>query len=328
MRSIKLPSWTKRLLGLDPVAVPPHVFALGAHGLAYGSFHKSSQGGFVFDVYRALDLDPGTFAQGPLGGPLHDPMAFEAQLRPFVAGLPDPPKSALLVLPDAWLRLSFLETGPLPRQREAQLEVLRWKLKRLVPFRVEDLRLSAVEVAPISGQAEPGRLLVGFGSEVLFSQLETAFRAAGVRLGVLTNVSLAVLAGLERNVAPGQLAALVIAQHESFTVSFFQGGEPVLYRFKGFTEEMPESVRASSVRRDLRLTTSYVREHFSTTPLARVFLVAPPELEDVWLSWLHEELDAPPEALAFEHLPLVRTTTGPTWPMTAQLLGAACLEVA
>lgn len=328
MRSTKLPSWTKRLLGLDPVAVPPHVFALGPHGLSYGSFHRSPQGGFVFDVFRALDLDPDTFVQGPLGGPLHDPRAFDSLLRPFVDGLPDPPKNALLVLPDAWLRLSFLETSALPRQREAQLDVLRWKLKRLVPFRVEDLRLSAVEVATISGQVEPSRLLVGFGSEVVLTQLENAFRAAGVRLGVLTNVSLAVLAGLERNLSAGQLGALVIAQHESFTVSFFRGGEPVLYRFKGFTEEMPDSVRASSVRRDLRLTTSYVREHFSDTPLARVFLVAPPELEDVWLSWLLEELDAPPEALAFEHLPLARMTAGPTWPQTALLLGAACLEVA
>lgn len=328
MRSTKLPSWTERLLGLEPAAVPPHVFALGPYGLGYGSFHKSPQGGFVFDVWRGLDLEPGTFVQGPLGGPLHDPRGFDAQLRPFVAGLPEQPKSALLVLPDGWLRLSFLEITDLPRQREAQLDVLRWKLKRLVPFRVEDLRLSAVEVAPIPGQAEPRRLLVGFGSELLLAQLENAFRGAGVRLGVITNVTLAVLAGLDRNVPAGQLAALVIAQHDSFTVSFFRSGEPVLYRFKGFTEEMPEPVRASSVRRDLRLTTSYVREHFSATALARVFLVASPELEDVWLSWLREELDAPPEALAFEHLPLVRTTAGPTWLETAQLLGAACLEVA
>lgn len=327
MRSIKLPSWTERLLGLDPVPVPPHVFVLAPGALRYGSFHRGAQGGFVFDTYRTLDLDPETFADGPLGGPLHDPGAFAQELQRFIAGLPGQVRQASLVLPDAWLRLSFLETDELPKRREAQLDVLRWKLKRLVPFRVDDLRLSAVEVAPLEGQEEPRRLLVGFGTELFLSQIEAAFRSAGVRLGAVTNVTLAVLAGLERNLRGDRLGALVMAGHGGYTVSYARGGEPVVYRHKSFAEAMPEPIRARSVRRDLRLTANYVREHFAGVAVERVFLVAPVELEDLWLEWLRDELDAEPEPLALEHFPLVRTQVGPTWLETAPLVGAACVEV-
>ena len=60
MRSTKLPSWTERLLGLDPIAAPPHVFTLTRGELAYGSFHRSD-GGYVFEAVAATPLDPETF---------------------------------------------------------------------------------------------------------------------------------------------------------------------------------------------------------------------------------------------------------------------------
>ena len=34
---------------------------------------------------------------------------------------------------------TFIETAELPKAAQLRDEVLRWKLKRLVPFRVEDL---------------------------------------------------------------------------------------------------------------------------------------------------------------------------------------------
>ena len=80
-------------------------------------------------------------------------------------------------------------------------------------------------------------------------------------------------------------------------------------------------------RRDLRMTASFVRQHFPEAPLRRVFLAAPLESEDLWLSWLYDELDVAPEPLSFEHFDLARTQVGPTWLQTAPLLGAVSLEV-
>ncbi|MEM7587144.1 MAG: hypothetical protein AAF560_27390 [Acidobacteriota bacterium] len=322
MRSTKLPSWTKRLLGLNPVASPPHVFSLDERQLRYGCFHRGPQG-FVYEAAESVDVPEGFFTEGPLGGPLATTSELPPLIEDVCRRLPEPVKEASLVVPDTWLRLTFSEIGELPRKTQAREDMLRWKLKRLVPFRIEDLRISAEPVTPFPNQEEPARLLIGFAVERLLTQIEDAFRATGIALGRITNTTLAVAASLEHALDPDSLVGLVTLQSDAYTLSFYRQGEPVLYRYKAITE----GVVGSSVRRDLRLTTSFLQQHFDDTPLRRLFLAAPQEEEEVWLEWLFEEFGITPEPLAFEHFDISRTQVGPTWLETAPLLGAASLEV-
>ena len=192
-------------------------------------------------------------------------------------------------------------------------------------LRVEDLRVSTRRVTPFPTQEEPLRLLVGFAIELLISQIEEAFAAAGVELGRITNTTLAVVASLEHAIPRGALAGLAVVQPDAYSLCFFRRGEPLIYRYKAFSEE---GARGTAVRRDLRMTASFIRQHFHGTVLERAFLAAPREVEDRWLEWLGDELDPVPEPLAFEHFQISRTQVGPTWVDTAPLLGAASLEVA
>lgn len=330
VRSTRLPSWIDRILGLNPAAAPPHVFALSRSGLRYGSFHRGDarrgESGFVFEAAAAVDLDPETFSDGLLGGPAREQQSFREQVRTFVRRLPVPVEQASLVLPDTWLRIIFTEAPELPRRMRDREEILRWKLKRLVPFRVEDLRIAALPVTPFPDQEEPQRLLLGFGIEILLAQLEGAFRSAGVELGRITNATLATLASLEHGVAPEDLAALVMVQEDAYTLTWFRAGEPLIYRYKALGE-LADGALAGAVRRDLRMTASFVARSFPDLTLARTFLAAAPEDEDRWAGWIYEELEAAPEPLGFEHFQLTRTQVGPTWLETAPLLGAASLEV-
>lgn len=323
MRSIKSPSWIDRLLGTHPTLPPPHVFALDARELRYGSFHYGTQG-FVFEASRRQPLPPAAIGSGPLGATLSEPRVFWEYLHTFVEDLPI--REASLVLPDTWLRLTFTEISELPRKSRARDEVLRWKLKRLVPFRVEDLRVSAIEVQPFPEQEEPYRLLLGFALESLASQLEGAFSAVGIEIGQITNSTLAILASLKHTVAADDLAALVMVQDDAFTLSYWYRGEPLIYRYKEFAEEKDRD-QALTVRRNLRLTTTYLRQHFPDLPLRRCFLAARSESEARWLEWLYDEIEVAPEPLAYEHFPLARTQIDLSWLETAPLLGAASLEV-
>ncbi len=315
--------WTERLLGLDPVPPPPHVFALDERALRYGCFHRGAQG-FVYEASHSLDVPAETLGHGPLGAPMHEPQNFMRLADELVEGLAGPIKEASLVLPDSWLRLVFTEVSELPRKRQAREEMLRWKLKKLVPFRIEDLRISATQVTPFPTQEQPVRLLVGFAVERLISQIEDAFAAVGVELGRVVNTTLALAASLEHTVEAQDLAGLVAVYPEAYTLSFFRRGEPLLYRYKA-TGDAPAA--GAAVHRDLRLTDSFLRQHFPQAPISRIFLAAPPEQEDQWLEWIGDEVAARPEPLAFEHFELSRTQVGPTWMETAPLLGAASLEV-
>ncbi len=323
MRSIKLPSWIERALGFDPIASPPHVFSVAQNELRYGAFHLGPQG-YAFDVEKSVELPDETFVNGVLGGPLRDIKGFQSRLEALMADIGTPVPMASLVLPDTWMRLVFSELSDLPRNPADRREILAWKLKRLVPFSVDDLRISAMEVTPFPSQEEPKRLLLGFAIELLMTQLESAFDQVGTELGHITNTTLAILSSLEHTVAPDELAALISVFDDSYTLSFFRSGEPLLYRYKAFADG---GAYGDSVLRDLRMTINFLERHFPETHLQRVFLAAPAELEEQWLGWLQGELDLMPEPLRFEHFELTRGRAGASWVRMAPLLGAASLEV-
>lgn len=308
------------------MGVPPHVFALDTRPcrLRYGSFHRGPQG-FVFDASLERELDEEIFGEGPLGAPLREPRAFQEEVLRMVNSIQAPIPQASLVLPDAWLRLSFLESEALPRKRAERADLLHWKLKRLVPFRVEDLRISAQEVTPFVEQEEPLRLLVAFALEKLLSQIEDAFDACGVELGSIINTSLSLMTSLRHTLGPDELGGLVTVLDDAYTLTIFSAHEPVLYRYKPVSGGGHFDRRG--VHRDLRLTGNFLRQHFAENTLARLFLASDEEHETSWLDWLEDQLGPRPEPLAFEHFRITRTQVGPSWLQTAPLLGAASLEI-
>ena len=321
-------AWWCGLLGFELVPVPPHVFALDDERLRYGQFIRDRHG-FRLRGYREAALPRDPFHHGPLGGPPRDLVGFRELVAGLVASIPGGVKEASLVLPDSWLRVSFTESGDLPGRADALDEVLRWKLRRLVPFRVDELRIGATEVAPIPGQEEPRRLLLGFAVELLLAQVEEAFAAAGVRIGQVTNASLSLLAAIAP-VPAGSFAALVVVGAEGYTLIFARQDQPVLHRYKGFTGALPEAARASFVGRDLKLTRNFLDEHFPGAVLGQVLLLANPESEPIWLDRLEEGLGSPAAPLDGRHLPPLRAEDAavPPWRDLAPMLGAARQEVA
>jgi hypothetical protein len=331
-------------MGAAPIPAPPHVFSLDGARLRYGQFLRDRQG-FRCRSLRQAALPRDAFHSGLLGGPLRDPGVFQGIVGGLVKSIPGGVRDASLVIPDAWLRVAFTESGDLPRTAEQRDEVLRWKLRRLVPFRVDELRVSAAEVPPLPDQEEPRRLLLGFAIEQLLAQIEDAFAAHGVRLGQISNASLSMLAALHplqplKTPRSGELAALTaltIVDEHGYSLVFVRGGAPILHRYKAFSGgssggggALPDGSRTGFVVRDLKLTRNFLDEHLPGVPLARVLLAAPPEHEPVWVDLLAEGLGEPAAPLDGRHLPPLRSEEGaaPTWRELAPMLGAARQEVA
>jgi hypothetical protein len=321
----------RSLFGFSPLPVPPHVFDLTERRLRYGQFVRAGAG-FRFRAYRAVPLPPDAFHSGPLGGPLRDPRAFQALLAGLMKEIPGV-REASLVIPDAWLRVTFTESGELPRTAAAKDDVLRWKLKRLVPFRVDELRIGAEEVEPLPDQnaEEPRRLLLGFAVEHLLAQLEEAFASVSVRLGQITNTSLALISALGEEGPDPAFWALVVVEEAGYTLAFVHGSETILHRFKAFTGSLPEAARASLVTRDLKLTKNFLDEHFPGADLSRVLLAAPEALEPIWVDRLSEGLGTAATPLSARELPPLQVDVAlgaqPAWREVAPMLGAARREV-
>ena len=346
MRSTRLPSWIERLAGTAAIAAPPHAFLLEAGRLAYGRTVQEDGPARLLE-HAAVELPPQTFLSGLVGGPLRDERGLDEPLAELLGRLSGPVEAASLVLPDSWFRIAFTEAGDLPRDRAQREDLLRWKLKRLVPFRVEELRIRGVEVTPLSPQAinpadpanpasreESRRLMLGFALELLMNQLEAAFGRAGVHLGRISNASLSTLAAVAGRLGDG-LAALAVVRDEGYTLTFARRGEPVIHRFKPAAGEMPFAARERLVVRDLKMTRAFLAEHLPDAALDHAVLAVPPDLEGAWQGWLEASLDVPVEILGAGHVPVAnpqdtvgRADGAGIWSEVAPLVGAALKEIA
>jgi hypothetical protein len=321
---------------MGPMAVPPQAFACSETELAFAAFQRA-EGGLVLREYRRETLEPETFQHGLLGGPPREPRLFGERVAAFVESLGVPAKEAVLVVPDAWLRTAFAEVAEIPVGGAAREDVLRWKLKRLVPFRVDELRVRAAEVTPLpsqAGTAEPRRLLLGFGIESLLGQLERSFADAGVHLGRIANRGLSALGALAAD--DGVLTGLVLASDDGYTMVFGRGAEPVLHRHKPFSDDLPIEARAATVWRDTRLTRSFLADYFPGQPLGEIVVAAPDGATDDWATWLEEGFEHPvkrPGAAAVvpvraERDEAFEAGAGPGWVDLLPLAGTVCQEVA
>lgn len=322
MRSIKLPLWSKKLLGLDPVPAPGHVFAIDRERVRYAYFARDN-GDLSFREYHTEELGNSAFQSGPLGGPVRDIDQFAQAFGALVERIPQAPQEASLVLPDQWLRVAFTDIEEFPRGTSRE-DVLRFKLRRMVPFRVEDLRVNAVEAPSLDGSGGQRRFLLGFAIETLLAQLEATLDQHGVSVGQLSNEGLSLLPVMEP-ILGGGLSAVVHATPGSYTLIVTQSAQPVLHRFKTLPED-PET-RARLVPRELLLTRNYLRQEVKGRRLGELILVAPSEEQNSWKSWVEEAFEHPVRSIGDEWPELSGTVTGVSSWQVAPLLGAAARGV-
>jgi len=326
VRSTKLPSWSKRLLGLVPVPIPPNVFAVDERRLRYARFGRP---GVRFDLedYQEVDLEHDLFARGPLGGPLHDPERFRSVLVGMQGLIPETETEASLILPDSWLRLAIVDGDELPRSDSSREKVLRWKLQRTVPFRVEELRIRGVDIDSGARTGGESRVLLGFALETLLRQLEGVFEGRGIHLGFVCNESLALLSGVQDALRDVALGAVVNISAGGYSLTFLLRGEPILHRFKALPQLSGDHPPAGMVEKDLQLTNLYLREQLPEATVGRILLIGPSQLEARWLEWLKNAFDLPVFAVRPENVPLAHAGDGAPFQDIVTMLGAARQEM-
>ena len=308
--------------------MPPHVFGIDSERLFYGQFPTTNGSGRHLGEFRSVELDGDSFAEGPLGGVLRDPAALRKSVESLVKTIAGSIQEASLVMPDAWLRLAFTELDQLPRKPAEREELLRWKLKMQVPYRVDDLRLAAEPVPGLGESEGEKRLLLSFGIDQLIDQIEESFAHSGIRLGHISNQSLSLMNALHKALGSLDLAAVALVSENSYSLFVAERGAPVLHRFKAYQADLPDDAKRRFVQRDLRLTRSFLAEKVGHDRLGRIVLVSPEDVEPIWSEWLGDVFETRPRLLVQEW-PFLRAPGSrvPSYQL-APLFGAACREVA
>jgi hypothetical protein len=243
----------------------------------------------------------------------------------------EPVKEAALVLPDAWLRTVFAGLNELPAPGRGRNEVLRWKLKQLVPFRVEELRLRGIEVPQLPGEDSACRVLLGFAVEQLLEDLESNFAAAGVRIGWMGSETLATVTSHEdsrASVAAGDFAATLLIRPGSYSLAVVLQSKPILLRFKPVDASIDPQVLLRMVQREMVLTADFLAEKFPEGRLAGVTVLAHGAAES-WVAMIEQALGVPSTVLSpevFSRVDLERTSL--PWYELAPMVGASQQTVA
>ena len=135
-------------------------------------------------------LQPGVLTVSPLKENVLDEKAFASAVKALAATHSGRKgKDAALILPDFSTRTTVLDFDSFPTEAEEQLALIRFRLKRSVPF--------DVEAAAVSYCAQPGPkrvdVVVVMTPLEIVSRFEAPFRAAGLNPGLVTTSSLAAM---------------------------------------------------------------------------------------------------------------------------------------
>jgi type IV pilus assembly protein PilM len=132
-----------------------------------------------------------------------------------------------LVVPDTAVRVLLMDFDSLPSKKAEAIPLLRFRLKKLVAFDVEDTAISYQTVPSATGV----RLLVAVSPGPVMKEYEAIVREAGFEPGIVLTSSLACL-GMIPDDAP---AMIVYASTQSVTTAITRGQELLLHR----TQELP-----------------------------------------------------------------------------------------
>jgi len=195
------------------------------------------------------------------------------------------PGKVSLILPDNLAKVSIVTLPERPATRQQLREMIRFKLRRSVPFRLEE---AAISSWALPGSGPELSLLVAVMMRSVVEQYEAAFEAAGARPGLvdLCTPSLFNLArpGLAKAVASGADAALLNCTRNYFTLMIVRADRVVFFRCKTYAggEEADASGRLVVMARELTSSFSYYAEKLGGSGVGTVFVRAvSPGLDEV-----------------------------------------------
>jgi type IV pilus assembly protein PilM len=208
-------------------------------------------------VYAFEPLAPGSLLPG-IGEPnLRAPEAVAAAIRSALDQVSPRSRAVTLIIPDTVVRVFVLDFDSLPAKPAEAFPVLRFRLRKMVPFDVEHAGLSYQILVE---KRDEIKVLAAVLPGPVLAEYESAVRAAGYEPGAVLPSSLAALAAVE------SLEALLIANLSpvALTTSISNGQDLLLYR----TLDLPDDprLRVEEVRRGVAVAAAYYEDKLGARP--------------------------------------------------------------
>lgn len=150
---------------------------------------RATDAGGTVEVCSARELAPGSVVPDLVEANLRESRAVRQAIEETLSAVGGRAGEVIAVLPDAAVRVALLDFETLPKTREEAEAVVRFRLKKSLPFDIEKARVSYH--AQSAGEAI--RVVAAVVLTSVLEDYETAFREAGYNPGIVMPSMLAAL---------------------------------------------------------------------------------------------------------------------------------------
>ncbi len=164
---------------------PTHAFELSEEGLAFAPVSEPALAEFSH-------FEPGVLLVSPMHDNIQQPQVLLDHIQSLAPANGHRKRRAAVILPDYCARVAVLDFDTFPPDPEEQQALVRFRLKKSVPFEVDTAVVSYVEQPRIKSSGKVEILAAVMSSDIVV-QYEAPFRAAGFLPGLVTTSSLAAL---------------------------------------------------------------------------------------------------------------------------------------
>jgi type IV pilus assembly protein PilM len=167
-------------------ARPPLACEIAADRVLAG---RSADSGRMVEMCSARELAPGTVVPDLIESNLRDGSAIRQAIESALGGISGRSRDVIAILPDTAVRVVLLDFETLPSKPEEAEAVVRFRLKKSLPFNLDDARVSYHAQAGGTGL----RAMAAVVLNSVLQEYESAFRDAGYNPGVVMPSMLAAL---------------------------------------------------------------------------------------------------------------------------------------
>jgi type IV pilus assembly protein PilM len=230
---------------------PTHAFELSEGGLAFADVSQPAQSGFS-------PFDAGVLVASPVHDNLQQPGVVQERIRSAVGSNGHRKRRAALILPDHCARVAVLDFDSFPDAPEERQALLRFRMKKSVPFDVDSAVVSFA-VQPRRGEAGHSKVevLVAIIAAEIVARYEAPFRGLGFQPGFVTTSSLAAL----NLIHPDEISMLVKVGGHVLSVVVVQGSAVKLARSVELDSDQAEEIEAV-----LHPTVAYIEDELKARP--------------------------------------------------------------
>lgn len=261
------------LTGLLKDPPPAFAFELSEAGIAAAEAGRSPK-----IAFSALEKD--VISLSPVRDNVLRPEALLARVRTLAPGDGSRKRRrAALILPDYTVRVTVLDFDDFPSDAREQASLVRFRMKRSVPYDVESAALS-FHAQRRGGNGRQVDVVVAIAPLEIVARYETPFRMAGYHPGWVTTSALAAL----ELVSPAGLKLLVKRTGRILTLAVTDNGILKLIRSIELTDFSSEEIAGH-----LHPTVAYIEDQLSSNPDAVLLCGFGRDTAEAG-SWLESEL--------------------------------------